>query len=71
MTTIIWISIFKNLFQIYEKLISGMYLGELTRLLILDIIQKDIIFGGIVPSKLQMKGSFPTWYISQVRIQTL
>merc|ERR1712038_2251598 len=29
--------------QIYEKLISGMYLGELTRILILDAIEKGII----------------------------
>jgi hexokinase len=55
-------------FQVYEKLISGMYLGELTRLVLLDVIEQGILFNGNknLGKKLHKKGSFPTWLISQV-----
>jgi len=54
--------------QVYEKLISGMYLGELTRLVLLDVIEQGILFNGNknLGKKLNKKGSFPTWFISQV-----
>ena len=52
--------------QVYEKLISGMYLGELTRLVLVDVINQGILFSGKMPGKLAVKGSFPTWFMSQV-----
>ncbi|KAI7751921.1 hypothetical protein M8C21_024043, partial [Ambrosia artemisiifolia] len=39
--------------QIYEKMISGMYLGEVVRLVLLKIAEEAEFFGDIVPSKLQ------------------
>jgi hypothetical protein len=45
-----------------------MYLGELTRLVLLDVIEQGILFNGNknLGQKLAKKGSFPTWFISQV-----
>jgi len=55
--------------QVYEKLISGMYLGELTRLVLLDAIDQGILFSGINHrGRLNEKGSFPTWFVSQVTL---
>ena len=60
--------LFFLVFQVYEKLISGMYLGELTRLVLLDVIEQGILFNGqIMSKKLTEKGAFPTWFVSQVR----
>ncbi|KAI7751922.1 hypothetical protein M8C21_024044, partial [Ambrosia artemisiifolia] len=39
--------------QIYEKMISGMYLGEVVRLVLLKMAEEAEFFGDIVPSKLQ------------------
>ena len=38
--------------QRLEKMVSGMYLGELVRLIILDMIKKKILFGGRTPVSL-------------------
>jgi hexokinase len=44
-----------------------MYLGELTRLVLLDVIEQGILFNGqIMAKKLTEKGAFPTWFVSQV-----
>jgi hexokinase len=42
-----------NLFQIYEKLISGMYLGEIVRRVLLKISLRSSIFGDIDYTKLK------------------
>eukprot|EP00252_Welwitschia_mirabilis_P023258 TRINITY_DN6545_c1_g2_i6.p1 TRINITY_DN6545_c1_g2~~TRINITY_DN6545_c1_g2_i6.p1 ORF type:complete len:176 (-),score=30.03 TRINITY_DN6545_c1_g2_i6:8-535(-) len=39
--------------QIFEKLISGMYLGEIVRRLLLRIAEETGLFGGITPSNLE------------------
>lgn len=39
-------------FQPLEHLLSGMYLGEIARLALIDAIEATDIFGGIVPSSL-------------------
>ena len=47
-----------------------MYLGELTRLILLDVIDQGILFSGMTNrGRLNEKGSFPTWFVSQVGIQ--
>jgi hypothetical protein len=38
--------------QIFEKLISGMYLGEIVRRVLLKMAQETALFGDCVPSKL-------------------
>ncbi len=46
--------------QVYEKLISGMYLGELARLVIVDAIDKGALFDGREQKPLLVKNNFPT-----------
>lgn len=50
--------------HITEKMVSGLYLGELTRLLLLDLIRKGLLFQGQLTKgqvdKLSRKGGFPT-----------
>ncbi len=38
--------------QLFEKMISGKYQGEIVRLICLDLIQQGLLFGGLVPEKL-------------------
>jgi len=39
--------------QIYEKMISGMYLGEIVRRILLKLAHDASLFGDVVPSKLE------------------
>lgn len=50
--------------QIFEKMISGMYLGELLRLLLLDMIRNELLFDGKVPAVFNVKNSLTTEVIS-------
>jgi len=52
--------------QILEKMVSGMYLGELARLVIKDIIKNKDIFGGRIPAVFKKKGLFKAEYMSFV-----
>jgi hexokinase len=49
-----------------EKMISGMYLGELSRLIMLDMARQGILFGGKIPQALKTKRSFKTEHMSCV-----
>uniref|UniRef100_A0A0A9BRM3 Phosphotransferase n=1 Tax=Arundo donax TaxID=35708 RepID=A0A0A9BRM3_ARUDO len=40
--------------QIYEKLISGMYMGEIVRRVLLKMAQEDSLFADNVPPKLEI-----------------
>ncbi|KAJ3673274.1 hypothetical protein LUZ60_006648 [Juncus effusus] len=40
--------------QIFEKMISGMYLGEIVRRVLLKLAQEQPIFGDVVPTKLEI-----------------
>jgi len=40
--------------QIYEKLISGMYMGEIVRRILLKMAQEASLFGDDVPQKLEI-----------------
>jgi hexokinase len=51
-------------FQPYEKMLSGAYLGELTRLVALDFIKAGVLFEGHVPEGFDEAWSFPTMYMS-------
>jgi len=48
--------------QIFEKMISGMYLGEIVRLVLVDLLSKGRIFVGIS----SLKANFETTYITRV-----
>jgi len=49
--------------QLAEKMISGKYLPQLARLLILDLIRKERLFEGRVPEVFADKESFKGWYM--------
>lgn len=51
-------------FQLYEKMLSGAYLGELTRLAAMDFIKAGVLFEGQVPGGFEQAWSFPTEYMS-------
>ena len=52
--------------QILEKMVSGMYLGELARLVIKDLIKNKSIFGGRIPRILKKGGAFKAEYMSLI-----
>jgi len=60
--------------QIYEKMMSGMYMGEIVRLIILDLWEKELLFVGHrdhnwstdYRQALYTKGSFYTKYVSEI-----
>jgi hexokinase len=52
--------------QIYEKMISGMYLGEVVRLALIDIIRAGALFQGRISEKMRSDNGFETWYVSDM-----
>lgn len=52
--------------QRHEKMISGMYLGELVRLLLVKFTEEKILFGGDSSELLKKRESFLTEYISNI-----
>jgi len=47
-------------------MISGMYLGELARLIIVQCANAKLLFDGKLSSELQTSGRFYTKYISEI-----
>ncbi|CAI5649708.1 unnamed protein product [Oreochromis niloticus] len=56
--------------QLYEKLISGKYMGELVRLVMMKLVNEDLLFNGEASELLKTRGSFETRYVSQVESDT-
>lgn len=56
-------------FQTFEKMTSGMYLGELVRLVTVDYVKNFGLFGGELPRRLETKYSFKTTYMSEIERQ--
>ncbi|NXJ74243.1 HXK2 protein, partial [Trogon melanurus] len=52
--------------QRFEKLISGMYLGEIVRHVLLVLVEKDLLFRGKPCPKLQTKDIFQTKFLSTI-----
>lgn len=52
--------------QTFEKMISGMYLGEITRLVLLELAQNGELFDGYISDKFKEKKSLPTMYMSDI-----
>lgn len=50
----------------YEKMISGMYLGEVARQVIVKLIQDGCLFNGHLSEKLSTPMEFYTKYISEI-----
>ncbi|XP_029000098.1 hexokinase HKDC1-like [Betta splendens] len=52
--------------QRFEKLTSGMYLGEVVRHVLLNLTRKGLLFRGHVSETLKTPGIFETKYLSQI-----
>uniref|UniRef100_A0A667YJZ8 Phosphotransferase n=1 Tax=Myripristis murdjan TaxID=586833 RepID=A0A667YJZ8_9TELE len=50
----------------YEKMISGMYLGEIARLVLVKLTEDKLLFDGQVSDALQTPGRFETRFISEI-----
>jgi hexokinase len=47
-------------------MISGMYMGELVRLVLVKLTQEGLLFNGKCSDMLLEKGSFYTKYVSEI-----
>ncbi|KAL7753074.1 hexokinase [Sorochytrium milnesiophthora] len=56
--------------QIFEKAISGMYLGEITRLALVGLVQGNALLGGKVSSELSKAKQFGTEFMSDIEADT-
>ncbi|XP_010875012.1 hexokinase-4 [Esox lucius] len=52
--------------QLYEKLISGKYMGELVRLVLVKLVNEELLFKGEASDLLKTRGAFETRYVSQI-----
>ncbi|XP_053598559.1 hexokinase type 2 isoform X1 [Microplitis demolitor] len=52
--------------QIFEKMISGMYMGELARLVLEKLVDAGLLFNGKCPPDLKKRGKFFTKYVSEI-----
>ncbi|XP_058478065.1 hexokinase-2-like isoform X2 [Solea solea] len=52
--------------HIFEKMISGMYLGEIVRLVLVRLTEDKVLFQGQMSSALKTPGSFQTKFISEI-----
>ncbi|XP_044051786.1 hexokinase HKDC1 isoform X2 [Siniperca chuatsi] len=57
--------------QRFEKLASGMYLGEVVRQVLLDLTRGGLLFRGHVTEALKTPGIFETKYLSQIESDRL
>ncbi|NXI39610.1 HXK2 protein, partial [Galbula dea] len=57
--------------QRFEKLISGMYLGEIVRHILLALVEKQLLFRGKPCPKLHTKDIFQTKFLSTIEIDGL
>ncbi|KAK2911017.1 hypothetical protein Q8A67_003150 [Cirrhinus molitorella] len=57
--------------QRYEKMISGMYLGEIVRNILLDFTAKGLLFRGKLSERLKTRGIFETKFLSQIESDRL
>ncbi|XP_039624365.1 hexokinase-2 [Polypterus senegalus] len=52
--------------QLFEKMISGMYMGELVRLIMVKMAKEDLLFGGKITPNLLTTGHFETRFVSAI-----
>lgn len=50
----------------FEKMISGMYMGELVRLILVECINKKLLFSGTLSEELSTPHRFYTKYVSEI-----
>jgi hexokinase len=54
--------------QLYEKSVAGMYLGEITRNALIDLIDHQFLFNGLSSVELNKNWSFETAYMSSIEL---
>ncbi|XP_032870023.1 hexokinase-2-like [Amblyraja radiata] len=52
--------------QLFEKMISGMYMGELVRLILVKMTKDGLLFRGKLTPQLLVKDNFETQYVSAI-----
>ncbi|XP_055017310.1 hexokinase-2 isoform X1 [Boleophthalmus pectinirostris] len=57
--------------QRYEKMISGMYLGEIVRNVLIEFTNKGLLYHGKVSERLKTRGIFETKFLSQIESDRL
>ncbi|XP_028844791.1 hexokinase-1 isoform X2 [Denticeps clupeoides] len=57
--------------QRYEKMISGMYLGEIVRNILIDLTKRGFLFRGQISETLKTRGIFETKFLSQIESDRL
>lgn len=57
--------------QLFEKTHSGMYLGELVRLVLVSLTLKGLLFKGKLPKKLITPNLFLSQYLSEIEVEPL
>ncbi|XP_043967554.1 hexokinase-2 [Gambusia affinis] len=57
--------------QRYEKMISGMYLGEIVRHVLMDFTTKGLLFKNKLSERLKTRGIFETKFLSQIESDRL
>ncbi|XP_020830806.1 hexokinase-1 isoform X2 [Phascolarctos cinereus] len=57
--------------QRFEKMISGMYLGEIVRNILIDFTRKGFLFRGQISETLKTRGIFKTKFLSQIESDRL
>lgn len=50
----------------FEKMISGMYMGELVRLILVKMAKEGLLFGGRLTPDLLTRGHFETRFVSAI-----
>ncbi|XP_069836533.1 hexokinase HKDC1-like isoform X2 [Dendropsophus ebraccatus] len=57
--------------QRFEKMSSGMYLGEIVRQILIDLTKRGLLFRGQISERLRTKGIFETKFLSQIESDRL
>ncbi|XP_037355781.2 hexokinase-3 [Talpa occidentalis] len=52
--------------QRFEKMIGGLYLGELVRLVLVHLVERGVLFGGCVSSSLLSQGSILLQHVAEM-----
>ncbi|KAJ8013704.1 hypothetical protein DPEC_G00032550 [Dallia pectoralis] len=52
--------------QLFEKMVSGMYMGELVRLILVKMAKEGFLFEGRITPELLTKGKFETKHVSAI-----
>lgn len=55
-----------HVFHRYEKMCSGMYLGEIVRNILIDMTKRGFLFRGQISETLKTRGIFETKFLSQI-----